>query len=251
MEEIFLSYESGRDYVEIPSPARGFRTVLSLKSSGDMRWSQGNRWKKFLLGMGIDPSRAVSLKQVHSRRVFVVGNQNNGGEGDLPWPLPQQNLTEGDGLITAAQEAVLCVKVADCMPIYLFDRKNGAFGLLHSGWKGTGIVSDAVRLMKARFGSNPSNLAVILGPCIGPCCYYIEEERYRLFKEHFGEKAVRSFRGQYALDLHMANITILEGLGIDSITSVRNCSSCDSRLSSYRRDGADDFAGMLAVSGYF
>lgn len=251
MEEVLLSYEAGRDYVELPSPARGFRSVLSLKSSGDMGLSQGKRWKKFLLGMGIDPSRAMSLKQVHSRRIVITGNQNDGSEGDLPWPFPQQKLPEGDGLITAEKRAVLCVKVADCMPIYLFDRESGAFGLLHSGWKGTGIAGEAVRLMKARFGTNPSNLTVILGPCIGPCCYYVDEERYRMFKEHFGENAVRSFRGQYALDLHMANITMLEGLGIDNITSVRDCSSCDTRLSSYRRDGADDFAGMLAVSGYF
>ena len=250
MEEVLLSYEAGRDYVELPSPVRGFRSVLSIKNAGDMGLSQGKRWKKFLLGMGIDPSRAVNLKQVHSRRIVIAGNQTNGGKEDLPFP--QHKLPEGDGLLTVEKKAVLCVRVADCMPIYLFDRESGAFGLLHSGWKGTGIAGEAVRLMKARFGSDPSNLAVILGPCIGPCCYFVEEERYRLFKEHFGEKAVRSFRGQFALNLHMANITLLGGLGIDNITSVRNCSSCDSRLSSYRRDAAGGFAaGMLAVSGYF
>ena len=67
------------------------------------------------------------------------------------------------------------------LPIFLVDPVTGAFGLVHSGWKGTGIVHAALESMMAAFGTDPRDVSVTIGPGIGPCCYRVPEERARVF----------------------------------------------------------------------
>src|SRR5262245_6354829 len=42
-----------------------------------------------------------------------------------------------DGHLTSTPGLMLLVTVADCIPIYLIDRKGHSVGLLHAGWRGT------------------------------------------------------------------------------------------------------------------
>jgi copper oxidase (laccase) domain-containing protein len=81
-----------------------------------------------------------------------------------------------DGLITAAPGEMLGIYVADCGAIWMADRKTGAVGLLHSGKKGTelNILGQAIDLMGEKFGTQPADLVVVLGPCIRPPHYEID-----------------------------------------------------------------------------
>jgi len=239
---------------------------LSLKNAGDMRLARDENRRRFLISLGIDPARAYFLKQVHSKKVLIAEDLTRNRERALypapdycpapdSYPTPDSYpapdyCPDGDGLVTGKRESVLCVTVADCLPIFLYDPVSGAFGLLHSGWKGTGIVIPAVRLMEERFDTDPSRLHATLGPCIGSCCYRVPEERYSFFRHEFGEKAARSDGGGYYLDLQAANRTLLEELGVKEITAVRDCTSCNRALSSFRRDGPEGFSLMLAVLSY-
>ncbi|MBN1835966.1 MAG: polyphenol oxidase family protein, partial [Spirochaetales bacterium] len=155
---------------------------------------------------------------------------------------------EADGLVSVCPGAVVCVSVADCLPIFVADRNTGAFGLLHSGWKGTGILGQALEMLLER-GSRVSDLAVTLGPGIGSCCYAVEEERCRLFARAFGRHSVRRRHGQGYLDLQAANLEILRRAGVGEVAVVRACTACTPLLSSYRRDGSS-FAHMLAFIGH-
>ena len=141
------------------------------------------------------------------------------------------------------------VTVADCMPIWMLDRGSGAFGILHSGWRGTGILAAAVRGMAERFGSRPSTIAVVLGPAIGPCCYSVSEERALRFAAEFGGESVLWRGDSHFLDLRKANISMAERAGIGDLLSIEACTSCDARLGSFRRQGATSFTRMLAVCG--
>jgi polyphenol oxidase len=141
------------------------------------------------------------------------------------------------------------VTVADCMPIWLLDRRSGAFGILHSGWRGTGILGVAMRAIARRFGSDPGSISVILGPAIGCCCYAVGEERAEAFAAEHGEGSVSRSGGRWRLDLRAANISIAERAGAGSLLSIEACTSCDPRLGSYRRQGPDSFTRMLAVCG--
>src|SRR5208282_55516 len=126
---------------------------------------------------------------------------------------------EADGMITDRPDAVLSATVADCLPIFLRDTVNGAFGLVHSGWKGTGIVISALRAMHDKYGTPAADVAVTIGPGIGPCCYHVPEERAELFSRQFGGAAlVRNHDGTPSLDLREANLGLLRDAGVEAVT---------------------------------
>ncbi len=149
--------------------------------------------------------------------------------------------------MTREAEILLGITVADCLPILLWDPKNQVRGLLHSGWKGTGILEEAVVLMGRTYGTDPSDLYVLMGPSIRSCCYRVDYERGQWFLSQFGEGASVMRNGEYYIDLVRANQNIAERLGIRSIEVVEGCTYCDMRFHSYRREGPTNFQRMLVL----
>jgi copper oxidase (laccase) domain-containing protein len=120
---------------------------------------------------------------------------------------------------------------------------------VHSGWKGTGIVVEAVRAMTIEFGSRAADIAVTIGPGIGPCCYTVPIERHEQFRADFGDRAVqRGLDGSFRLDLRAANAALLEREGVGQVSIVADCTSCNPQLGSFRREGPG-FTRMLAFIG--
>jgi polyphenol oxidase len=220
------------------SPAALLQAGISLARAGDMsRRRAGPARARLFERLSIDESPVFALTQVHSRRVLVL-------DGQTPRAIARE---EADGMVTTRADAVLTVTVADCLPIFLVDPATGAFGLVHSGWKGTGIVGAALEAMTAAFGTDPRDVSVTLGPGIGPCCYRVSEERARSFAEEFGGSAVaRGADGTPRLDLRIANVTLLQAARVREIAVVEDCTCCTPFLSSFRRQGADAFTLMLA-----
>ena len=208
---------------------------ISSRFSGDMKYSEQNENRLNLFNeLGLDPKSVYGLKQIHSHTVLTVDKSN---------PSSQQ---EGDGLITQDGTIALSVTVADCLPVYLFDTKTKAFALLHSGWKGTGIVLKAINLMEKQYGTKPKNVAAVLGPCIDSCCYKVDTERATTFEKQFGPDSVRRTGNETFLDLKTANIKLLEKAGVKNISVCKDCTFKDERLGSYRREG-QNLTHMLAL----
>jgi copper oxidase (laccase) domain-containing protein len=101
-------------------------------------------------------------EQTHGVGVAVV---NQGGNGKV--------ISSVDALITRQKNLSLVIRVADCGPVWIHCEKTGAIGLVHSGRKGTeaGIVGATIRRMREEFGSEPSSMLALLGPCIRPPHY--------------------------------------------------------------------------------
>ena len=198
-------------------------------------------WRSKLFGsLGIAEGRCFGLRQVHSRQIVVVDEQEPEALAGI----------EADGMITIAAHPVLTVTVADCLPIFLADRRTGAFGLVHSGWKGTGIVVEAIRAMAARFGTRAADLSVTVGPGIGACCYQVPEERAERFASEFGSATVaRDSAGNPSLDLRAANVALARREGVAEVSVVMDCTSCSTSLGSFRRQGPGRFTLMLAFLG--
>ena len=114
--------------------------------------------------IGIPPSRLVTAEQVHGSRIAVVTNYESGVEKAV------------DGLICRDPGIALGIYVADCCAIYLIDPVSKAFGVLHSGKKGTeqNITAGAIALMVSNFSVKPENLIVQLCPCIRPPAYELD-----------------------------------------------------------------------------
>jgi hypothetical protein len=185
------------------------------------------------------PEGVVGIHQVHSRTVTIV-------DGQQPVSLAS---TEADGLITLRSDVLLTITVADCLPIFLVDQTSGAFGIVHSGWKGTGIVLDALDAMGRAFGTRPGDVVSVLGPGIGQCCYTVPKERYERFRIEYGDHAVaRGVQGEYRLDLRAANVRLMESVGVQRISVISDCTCCSPALGSFRREG-QGFRRMLAFIG--
>jgi copper oxidase (laccase) domain-containing protein len=221
---------------------------LSFASAGDMKFREsaccGNR-ERFLALAGLVGARTLvqvlGLELTHSRRVLVP---SRGEEASIA-----EAARGFDGLLLRDTLFVATVTVADCMPIWLLDRGSGIFGVLHSGWKGTGILAEALRVLEAA-GCDLGAVALILGPAIGACCYEVGEDRAETFRAEFGELAAVSRGGKTFLDMRAANLSIARTAGVGRVLSVLACTSCDLRLGSSRRSGGRQFTRMLAAAGW-
>jgi len=222
----------------------GIHAGISLARAGDMSLSRSAElpWRGRLFAtLGVDPRHVYALHQVHSRSVLVIDSQD-------PRAL---ETVEADGMVTSRPDAILTVTVADCLPIFLVDRDRGAFGIVHSGWKGTGIVREALRLMEKEYGTAPADVTAALGPCIGPCCYKVQRGRWERFRLDFGDHAVSRGAGpdDYRIDLRAANVELLAQAGVTDVSIVKDCTSCSEALGSFRRQGPESFTRMLAFIG--
>jgi len=231
------------------TPGAGPRpeACLSFGSWGDMRYLEGGdnpRRSAFFLHLGLLPSAVLGTELFHTRRVLIEGRRGM----ELAGPAPLAGGASHDGILLCDAAKAACITVADCMPIWLLDGHSGSFGVLHSGWKGTGILAIAVKALSEDFGSPPESISVILGPAIGACCYAVPPERAESFAREFGTGAVRAEGGRTMLDLRAANLALARRLGIGALLSVEACTSCDPRLGSFRREGPESFTRMAALA---
>jgi YfiH family protein len=256
-----LDFSASPDYARFPfifegKAIPGVSALLSSRSAGDMLYSAGTNSPARLALFRTLGLKAVSVyagTQVHSRDVLEV-------DRETPNSGPRV-----DGLISRDQEVILSVTVADCLPVFLYDtgghpdEGNGGLALVHSGWKGTGIALNALCLMEERWHTRPEDVTALLGPCIRPCCYRVDEERARAFEAEFGGAegafplgpVVSETAGEFFLDLQAANARLLAGAGVRNIAVCEDCTVMDERLGSFRREGASAYTRMAALAGFF
>lgn len=234
--ELPLGAADAHGWVDLPfvHPAR-----LTLVSAGDMR-SLETRCA-VLEAMGFDPASVCMVHQTHSRIVryadelLALGSTAASG-----------TRIEGDGVVSGPDGPVLAVGVADCMPILIADERTGAYAIVHSGWRGTGISRVAVESMARRFGTACEDLRALCGPCISGDSYAVDAGRGRDYAR-WGDDAV-VWRGDQAyLDMRAANLAIARDLGITTAV-VDHCTVLTPQLGSFRREGPG-YHGMLALIG--
>ena len=230
---------------------------MTLLAAGSMRfrWNETNPNRDQFLSALCDRYKkeaAVPLELIHSKIVYEAREAADTFQ------------KQGDAIVTKNSALVPVVTVADCVPIYFYDSATGAFGAAHSGWKGTGIAASVVQMMKEKYGSNPRDILAAIGPHIHDCCYTVDEERAKYFCDNFGSDCVHEIGqdqeaslahnggglnglqdqkggGQkYALSLLRANINVLTGAGVleENIVAATNCTACDARFGSFRREAA-------------
>jgi YfiH family protein len=190
---------------------------------------------------GFDSNRLVRLDQVHQDQILLLEKPTS----LLPSPL------EYDGVMTNSPGRFLAILTADCLPIFVADRKKKAIAAIHAGRQGTAlhITAKALRKMKEAFGCQPENLLVGIGPSIGPFCYEIDEE---VLQQEWKPFSVSKRAGKWLVDLAKINIAQMKNEGIQEkqIFRVGLCTHCHSDLYfSYRKEGRTgrqlSFIGIL------
>lgn len=186
------------------------------------------------------------LRQVHGRAIAVVRR------GDaIPAERP-----EADILISDDSRSAIAVRVADCAPILVADRRTGVVAAAHAGWRGAmqDVAAATVRAMRETFvGADPGTLVVAIGPSLGSCCGEMGPEVLDAFRAagHAEEDLARWFapgpRGRAHFDLALANRDQFERAGVPaaSIHVAGLCTRCRPDIfHSYRAAGAS--AGRMA-----
>ena len=197
---------------------------------------------------GVEVSRIFVMRQAHGDGVAVFRG--------FPDPPQVRATIEVDAVVTDLSGLVLSVLTADCLPILIADTEKRVIAAVHAGWRGTllGIAGKAVRTMGAIFGSNPADIAAVLGPAIGRCCYEVGPEVTGAALDAFpfaGEYLELKEDGSGMLDLVGINRRLLMTTGIprDQISSIDLCTRCRGDLFySYRREGEGTgrmFSGVM------
>jgi len=174
-----------------------------------------NDWVQLAAAVGAQ--EVLQVRQVHGSSVLVVQPER---------PLPSC-ASEADVLLSGVPDVSVAVRSADCAPLLIADAGSGAVAAVHAGWRGTaaGAAIAAVESLQRNFSSNPSDLIVAIGPCIGPCCYEVGMDVVNVFQaqQHLypnvdqwfhKTRPLNTSKQRFSLDLVTANCDQLVLAGV-------------------------------------
>ncbi|MEO5333130.1 MAG: peptidoglycan editing factor PgeF [Magnetococcus sp. YQC-5] len=193
-------------------------------------------WNRACLLASLAPhgKELAIVNQVHGRKTVLAGWQ-----GKTP---------DADAVVTNQPGIVTSVLTADCAPVLFADVKARVVGAAHAGWRGAleGILESCMDSMK-QLGARQENMAAIIGPCIGPDSYEVDEA----FRNHFlqakenklGEECQKFFSNPQESCILAFNLPgyvqarlLHAGLGTNQIFNVELCTyALESLFFSHRR----------------
>ncbi len=135
----------------------------------------------------------------------------------------------GDGMISGCRDIYLGIKVADCLPVFMWSKAK--ICVLHCGWRGIagGIVDKAKQIM--------SDYHYAFGASIGSCCYEIRNDVEKIFLKR-NPVSIQKRNDKIFLDLKAA---VINALGRDKLIADLNiCTKCRNDIFySYRAGDTD------------
>ncbi|MFL5945784.1 MAG: polyphenol oxidase family protein [Gaiellaceae bacterium] len=199
---------------------------LGRLTADAVEYADENR-RRLCDAVGADMNQLAMNRQVHAATVNRA--------------VPGDRGREGDGLWTDEPGVPMLKLAADCLPVALA-RRNGkpALALLHAGR--LGLLAGIVAAGAATLGSR--NLAAVIGPGIGPCCYEVGDDIREAYRARLGGDVVRGRN----LDLWTAAERVLRAAGVEDVERIDVCTSCNAEFFSHRRDGG--VTGRQGVIGY-
>jgi len=144
-----------------------------------------------------------------------------------------------DGLITSKKYNIpLIIKVADCVPIYIYDTKTQYYGLIHSGWKGTKnhIIMNALEIFSDNSNVFLENIKICIGPHIKSCCYEVDWDVAQYFS--FIRRDKHKNKWLLNLEKEIKYDVINQGVLSKNIFTIDICTYESLKCESFRRDGA-------------
>lgn len=230
------------------NPTYSISTAFSKRIDGDMRSTVVLR--SFLSKKKLPSSSYIAAEQTHGIQIARV---NESRRGHVIPGVDGLILTKSDVNISIA----LVIRTADCMPIIAIDEKNGVFGIIHAGWKGTvsTIGASLIQTMES-LGSQSCSISILVGPHIHQCCYVVDINRSKAFQKIFGREVIQEKGKEQHLSLlgSMKKQLVMAGITPESIRDSDICTSCAcNEYFSYRKREQVSFGeqvGILAISRY-
>lgn len=149
---------------------------------------------------------------------------------------------EADGIVASWEELsdALAIKTADCLPVVIEGEKGVVF--LHAGWRG---LADGILKRPEISLIQPRN--VFIGPSIHVCCFEVSPD----FKENFKESPFfKNDNGKLYFDLQQeARRLLMENFPELIVNIAAECTCCDLKYNSYRRDKTKNRNWNLYIKG--
>ncbi|MBI5324750.1 MAG: peptidoglycan editing factor PgeF [Ignavibacteriae bacterium] len=193
--------------------------------------------------------KLIYQKQVHGVQIEIVNSDSIEGI--------EQEREVRDGMICFEKGIVLCVSLADCAGVLIYDPVKGMIGAIHSGWKGSSqnIAGKSIEMLKKN-GSNPKDLQVWISPCASGKSYEVGYDVAKLFIDSGSVVPLSSASvkgesgGKYLFDnkKQIKNQLLSEGIKAENIEVSEICTIIDEDYHSYRRD-KDKSGRMCAFIG--
>lgn len=163
---------------------------------------------------GIEATLATCT-QVHGKTVVRAPH-------DAAW----RECDSCDALFTTERGTALGIKVADCLPVTIFDVAHSIAANIHSGWRGAvqGITIETLDALERETAFDPSTALAFLGPAIRVCCFEVGEE----VATQFDERWIDRNRGPKPhVDVASMTAELLRSRGIARVVDTKLCTRCD------------------------
>jgi polyphenol oxidase len=192
---------------------------------GDEEYRVLQNWNRLAAAFALPLEYFLVLNQIHGDDIFVIQEH-----GDYFSSRSELNY---DAMVTSRANLAVCIKTADCVPVFFVDRIKKVVAVMHAGWRGSALSISAkvIRLMQNQYGSLPQDILAAIGPSIGRCCYEVDGATAAAFRRQKNSESFLSPGGgkdKWMLDLPEANrYQILEcGIPEANIESSGLCTSC-------------------------
>ena len=212
---------------------------LNLYFKNDDKDKVKQNFQMLFNDIGASGMPIAASEQVHLNEVKFIEKENFKNNDFI-------NVIPGvDGLITQEKNLVLLTFYADCIPVFMFDKKNNAIGTIHSGWRSTSenIIKNAVDMIKEKIDSKSENLFFAIGPSIDQDNFEVDEDVIENFKENKQINNLSYFQNEkkYKIDLAgtLVNQLLSEEIPPENIMKLELSTFLNDELFySFRRDGA-------------
>lgn len=216
---------------------------LSTSTGDSLDNTRANRRRAFN-ALDLPFESLADVWQIHSADTIRVDQ-----------PRGDRDPIKADGLITDRPGVTLFQRFADCVPIFLYDPKQRALGLVHSGWQGTvhRAAASPVQAMAAAYGSRPQDLLAGIGPSIGPDHYEVGSAVIEAVRQTFPthtDQLLIIHNKKVHFDLWAANEQVLRDCGVEQIETARLCTACHTEhFFSHRAEAGQTgrFGAVLAL----
>lgn len=137
-------------------------------AAGDTEEHVASNLNRAAHALGVDAERVYYLSQVHGQAAVSID-----GTEDRREILSR----EGDALVSRNPRAAVGVRIADCIPILVGDRRSGAALAVHAGWRGLvrRVVFEGVEALRREAGGE-CDLVAAIGPHITASAFEVGED---------------------------------------------------------------------------
>jgi YfiH family protein len=220
-----------------------FASLNTSTAVGDDLAHVGENVRRLTAAIGSSPDRLATPHQVHGVEVLEALEASD-------------RLGDADAVVTRVSGLVVGVRTADCLPILIEDPVGRQVAAVHAGWRGVlGEVVTAAIVKLASRGAVPARLRVAVGPAIQACCFEVDGDLPARFSAKFGAGVVQRVAGKDRphLDLRLAVARSVERAGVpaDQVHSFTECTRCDLRFFSHRRDAGLTGRHLALISCLF